>query len=619
MGVLGITPFLQKICPEVIKRLPDRLKSLRGKTIVIDGTLITQRLHFAPMPHPHRHVLGWHRILTELKECDVRAICVFDGKQRNAAKAREVERRRETRKIDAARGSIEAYRLHRLQRLMCLLPHYRSLRTPDRQRVDEALEKVRSANRPISVHSLGSTAPTPTSTPAETSIPPSSCATSTPHRSYPLGRHPYFFAHGGMGVDELQEVVTSVSISQATPRSDPCQLAPGVAELPPLPEQAVPIESTDKGVGSVSLSDDRADDPFAALPTVYWSGVVQPPSVPWFPDHPLPVIPAEPVLPESVESFESEFSALYGEYKQCLAQLSSMPSSFDGPAVSDESSAAGVADAAEARIECAMSKQQLQMTLDEGRIWDSLVASSPDVPSPPIDTESTLSALAEKSNAISESYQRRSNPPTAETYEASKEILRAMGVPCIESTGPFEAEALASSLVIHGHADYVASEDTDVLVYEAPMIRNITTREAPIVVVRGEEIRTTLQLDRASYIDFALLLGTDFSQRIKNVGPSRALKFIREHGSIERVIEQESKYPPRVPVPDYLEQVGVARLVFQTLPPVPDPEVLQQMEGDPKAVSEVIQKYDLNRVLCNSWDYHASLAGNYFGDNPSAW
>ena len=30
----------------------------------------------------------------------------------------------------------------------------------------------------------------------------------------------------------------------------------------------------------------------------------------------------------------------------------------------------------------------------------------------------------------------------------------------IESTGPYEAEALASSLVLNGCADYVASEDT---------------------------------------------------------------------------------------------------------------------------------------------------------------
>ncbi|KAF9236642.1 PIN domain-like protein [Melanogaster broomeanus] len=585
MGVLGITPFLQKTCPEVIKRLPDRLKSLRGATIVIDGTLVTQRLHFAPTPHPHRHVLGWHRILTELKECDVRAICVFDGKERNAAKARETERRRETRRVNAARGSIEADRLHRLEKLMHLLPQYCSLRTPDRQRINEALEKVSSADNQLSGLTPGPTTPsTPTTpTPAQISV------ASTTLRSYSPGRHPYLFAHGGMGVDELQEVMASMSISQTTTRSDPSQLVPDVAEPPPA-EPAVLTETTDEETGC-----DPADDSLISVPIVYWSGAVQPPSPPWYPDHPLPVtVTTDPIFPKSVELFESELFALYHEYKQSVAQLTSMPSVED-VIISDGFGAAGAVDAADAGVEYAMSKQQLQMTSEEGRIWESMVASSPEAPLPPLDIESTLSALATKSGAISESYQQ--------TYEESKEILRAMGVPCIESTGPFEAEALASSLVLHGHADYVASEDTD----------------APIVVVSGKEIRTTLQLGRESYIDFALLLGTDFSQRIKNVGPSRALKFIREHGSIERVIEQESKYPPRVPVPDYLEQVSVARLVFQTLPPVPDPEFLQQTEGDPNAVSEIIQKHNLHRILFNSWDNGAALAGNYFADDPSAW
>ena len=55
-----------------------------------DGTLVTQRLHFAPMPHPFRHVLGWYRIMQELKESSVTAICVFDGKNRSHAKQMEV-------------------------------------------------------------------------------------------------------------------------------------------------------------------------------------------------------------------------------------------------------------------------------------------------------------------------------------------------------------------------------------------------------------------------------------------------------------------------------------------------------------------------------------------------
>ncbi len=55
-----------------------------------DATLITQRLYFANAPHPYKHVLGWYRIMKEMKDCGVSAICVFDGKQRNLAKHLEV-------------------------------------------------------------------------------------------------------------------------------------------------------------------------------------------------------------------------------------------------------------------------------------------------------------------------------------------------------------------------------------------------------------------------------------------------------------------------------------------------------------------------------------------------
>lgn len=298
-----------------------------------------------------------------------------------------------------------------------------------------------------------------------------------------------------------------------------------------------------------------------------------------------------------------------------------MPSSYEGPEIPkrehDHAAPEDSPDNLDARIEYAMSKQQLQMTLDEGRIWSCFSVPPSDVP--PLETESALMTLAEHSTAISQSYHRRSNAPTTQTYDECKELSRAMGVPCIDASGPFEAEALACALVMDGHADYVVSEDTDVLVYEAPLLRGITTREAPIVVVHGDAIRATLALDRARYVDFALLLGTDFSQRIKHVGPNRALKFIRQHGSIERVVEQERKYPPRVPVADYLAQVGVARLVFQNLPPLPDMGFLHQSEDDPDAVLDIISRYKLHRVLPGAWDTHAALAGNYFGDDPSVW
>jgi hypothetical protein len=74
--------------------------------------------------------LGWFRLINELREHDVRAICVFDGEERTAAKSSEVcaslfhhsglvdtmqqNRRRHIRRTDALRGEIESDRLSRL-------------------------------------------------------------------------------------------------------------------------------------------------------------------------------------------------------------------------------------------------------------------------------------------------------------------------------------------------------------------------------------------------------------------------------------------------------------------------------------------------------------------------
>ncbi|KAJ6473315.1 hypothetical protein DFH09DRAFT_878398, partial [Mycena vulgaris] len=60
--------------PEVVKQLPDRLRGLAGKKIVLDGTLITQHLHFAQVLHDYQHVLGWYKLVKELEETGVSAI-----------------------------------------------------------------------------------------------------------------------------------------------------------------------------------------------------------------------------------------------------------------------------------------------------------------------------------------------------------------------------------------------------------------------------------------------------------------------------------------------------------------------------------------------------------------
>jgi flap endonuclease-1 len=80
---------------------------------------------------------------------------------------------------------------------------------------------------------------------------------------------------------------------------------------------------------------------------------------------------------------------------------------------------------------------------------------------------------------------------------------------------PHEGEALCSSIVNAGLASAVVSEDTDVLVYGATLLRNSTTNKKPASIVNSDDVREGLGgLDKAQFLDLALLCGTDFMTTI---------------------------------------------------------------------------------------------------------
>lgn len=106
-----------------------------------------------------------------------------------------------------------------------------------------------------------------------------------------------------------------------------------------------------------------------------------------------------------------------------------------------------------------MSKSQCQLAVQEGMFWDQLCMEQ-FVPKASSKPDEMLETMIEKSSVMTASYEKRTNAPSKETYHDSKLLLRAMGIPCVTPSGPYEAEALASAMVVSGAADYVASEDT---------------------------------------------------------------------------------------------------------------------------------------------------------------
>jgi flap endonuclease-1 len=155
----------------------------------------------------------------------------------------------------------------------------------------------------------------------------------------------------------------------------------------------------------------------------------------------LPHILPKPRRPINIVT---TLSTSYKDYLQSVSALKSLPTT-------------GTADEGDA----AMSKSQLQLAIDEGKFWATLSGGdqTEELPNNAVSAD-LLTSLTKRSQVMNESYRRRVDAPTLQTYEDTREIIKALGVPCIEAAGAYEAEALASSIVLHGHADYVGSEDT---------------------------------------------------------------------------------------------------------------------------------------------------------------
>ncbi|KAI0280232.1 PIN domain-like protein [Russula aff. rugulosa BPL654] len=601
MGVLGLTPFLHKTCPQVITQLPNRLKSLSNKTLVIDGTLITQRFHFAPMPHQYRHILGWFRLVNELREHGIRAICVFDGEERSAAKSSEQNRRRHIRRTEALRGEIES---DRLSRLLALTKGLDALRLFDKDERQLFMTSFRNQMAGLEDHLI------PKHDPNQLSF-----------TDLSLQRR---FADVEPSLDQRENYwLDEVDVDELYQENGTCVAANLIA-----PEEV--DETFDHQYGA------EAEEPdfhhFGQL-------LSYPNMVNQYEDRHVLVTTPEMDLPEDHsegkkwQGLASSLAELYMHYRRGVATLDVIPTTvisatptafasqeFVEPANAQVQldvlssafplihpsplSSSSPVDPADVQVQAAMSKTQYQLTLEEGKLWEKLTDPDEAIDYDESPTVSILASLREKSSFMVQSYHRRNNPPTEITYERAK------------STGPYEAEALASSLVLNGCADYVASEDTDVLVYGAPLLRNITNRDKALLLIPGSEVRSALRLDARALIDFALLLGTDFAPRIRNIGPHRALQYIHKYGTIENLLAEERQYVPRVPLQTYLQAIRDAREVFVKLPPLPDPHMLEQKEYREGEVAAILGSHRLQRFLDPDTRLDV-LHGNYFNDNPA--
>ncbi|XP_011633419.1 flap endonuclease GEN [Pogonomyrmex barbatus] len=126
-----------------------------------------------------------------------------------------------------------------------------------------------------------------------------------------------------------------------------------------------------------------------------------------------------------------------------------------------------------------------------------------------------------------------------------KELLRYMGIACIQSNG--EAEAMCAYLDEDGLVDGCISQDSDCFLYGAKVVyRNFCTSTqgnggstgGSVDIYSMEKIEKTLNIGRNKMIALALLCGCDYDEGVNGVGKEAALKFfktVKEEDVLQRI------------------------------------------------------------------------------------
>lgn len=128
-------------------------------------------------------------------------------------------------------------------------------------------------------------------------------------------------------------------------------------------------------------------------------------------------------------------------------------------------------------------------------------------------------------------------------------LLKLMGVPVVMA--PCEAEAQASALCKAGLVYATGTEDMDALTFQTPiLLRKMTFANQSKSMVQTMNYKKALEgldLTHDKFVDLCIMLGCDYADTIRGVGPKTALKLIREYGSIEKILDNIDRKKYQIP------------------------------------------------------------------------
>lgn len=166
---------------------------------------------------------------------------------------------------------------------------------------------------------------------------------------------------------------------------------------------------------------------------------------------------------------------------------------------------------------------------------------------PPEEKRATLQRRREARRRAQERELHTGKPAlvvTREDFDLAHDMFRHMRIPTVLYDG--EADQCCCELLRRGWVVACVSEDMDLLPFGGRLLlRNVRLSTPEVTAYDIGDILRELDLTFPQFVDFCILCGTDFASTIYSIGPVKAYRLIRSHGTIEGVVAALRDTPGR--------------------------------------------------------------------------
>ena len=146
--------------------------------------------------------------------------------------------------------------------------------------------------------------------------------------------------------------------------------------------------------------------------------------------------------------------------------------------------------------------------------------------------------------------------PSRALFSRAMAVLGQMFGKAAVVTAADDAERHIAVLCLQGHVDYAVSGDYDTLFFGSPNLVLHFLDEGKMALLDRDEVQAALGLPSyEALVDFGILCGCDMCDKVKGIGPVKALALVKQYGSIEAMFAKELQ--PR------LDKEGSAATSFQ--------------------------------------------------------